>query len=105
MYFKTELLLPIICLIFFIEALSVIIQVGYYKKYKKRIFLMAPIHHHFEKNGASRNKSYNKIFIITIISCLVSLLILKLDRSHMVIVYGAGISGKGALELLKEKIY
>jgi phospho-N-acetylmuramoyl-pentapeptide-transferase len=48
---KTELALPIIGGVFVAEAVSDIIQVAYYKRTKKRIFLMAPIHHHFEKLG------------------------------------------------------
>jgi phospho-N-acetylmuramoyl-pentapeptide-transferase len=51
---KHELLLVIIGGVFVIEALSVMLQVGFYKWKGKRIFLMAPIHHHFERNGATR---------------------------------------------------
>lgn len=75
---KQELLLPIMGFIFFIEALSVMIQVSYYKKYKKRIFKMAPIHHHFEKLGMPETKVTIRFLIVTIIMCLLSLLILKL---------------------------
>ena len=53
---KSEILFGIICLLFVIEALSDIIQVSVYKKTGKRIFLMAPIHHHFEKKGWSEQK-------------------------------------------------
>lgn len=53
---KKELLFGIIGLLFVIEALSVILQVGSYKLRQKRIFLMAPIHHHFEKLGWSEKK-------------------------------------------------
>ncbi|MFT6077260.1 MAG: phospho-N-acetylmuramoyl-pentapeptide-transferase [Myxococcota bacterium] len=53
---KKEILFGIIGLLFVIEALSVILQVGSYKIRKKRIFLMAPIHHHFEKLGWSEKK-------------------------------------------------
>lgn len=48
---KTELLVIIIGGMYVVEALSVMLQVGYYKRTKKRIFLMAPLHHHFEKKG------------------------------------------------------
>ncbi len=53
---KQETIFFIISLLFVIEALSVILQVGSYKIFKKRIFLMAPIHHHFEKAGLAENK-------------------------------------------------
>ncbi|MGB5823193.1 MAG: phospho-N-acetylmuramoyl-pentapeptide-transferase, partial [Proteocatella sp.] len=46
-----ELIVPIICFVYFMESVSVIIQVGYFKKTQKRIFKMAPIHHHFELSG------------------------------------------------------
>jgi len=48
---KTELSLPVIAGVFVVELFSDVIQVGYYKITKRRIFLMAPIHHHFEKMG------------------------------------------------------
>ena len=54
---KQELLLPFIGGVFVIEALSVILQVASYKLRKKRIFKMAPIHHHFELMGWSSRKS------------------------------------------------
>lgn len=75
---KQEMLLPIMGLIFFVEALSVIIQVGSFKLYKKRVFKMAPIHHHFEKLGFPETKVTIRFLIITIITCLIALLILKL---------------------------
>lgn len=53
---KTEVLCILIGGLFVIEALSVLIQVAYFKKTKKRIFLMAPLHHHFEKKGWSETK-------------------------------------------------
>lgn len=53
---KTEVLAIIIGGMFVIEAISVMLQVGYYKKTKKRLFLMAPLHHHFEKKGWSETK-------------------------------------------------
>lgn len=75
---KQELLLPIMGMIFIIEALSVIIQVYSYKTRKKRIFLMAPIHHHFEKMGLRETKITIRFLIMTIIFCLFSLMILKI---------------------------
>ncbi len=53
---KTEVLSLIIGGLFVVEALSVIIQVLYFKKTRKRLFLMAPLHHHFEKKGWSEVK-------------------------------------------------
>jgi len=62
---KTELLLLIIGAIFVIEALSVVIQVGWYKKFQTRIFRMAPIHHHFEMLGWSETKVMVRFWIVT----------------------------------------
>jgi len=70
---KNELLLPIVGVIFVIETLSVIIQVTYFKKTKKRLFLMSPIHHHFEKKGLKETKITIRFYIITIMSSLISL--------------------------------
>lgn len=53
-----------------VEAISVILQVAYYKKTKKRIFLMAPIHHHFEKKGWSELKVVFIFSAITLIGCI-----------------------------------
>jgi phospho-N-acetylmuramoyl-pentapeptide-transferase len=64
---KTELLLLIIGGIFVIEALSVVIQVGWYKRFKKRVFKMAPIHHHFEMQGWSETKVMIRFLIVTAI--------------------------------------
>jgi len=61
---KTELLLIIIGGIFVIEALSVVIQVGWYKKFKTRVFKMAPIHHHFEMCGWSETKVMVRFWIV-----------------------------------------
>ena len=62
---KTEFLVIIIGGLFVAEALSVMIQVGYYKRTKKRIFLMAPLHHHFEKKGWSETKVVIRFWIIS----------------------------------------
>ncbi len=62
---KTEFLVLIIGGLFVAEALSVMIQVFYYKKTKKRIFLMAPLHHHFEKKGWSETKVVVRFWIIS----------------------------------------
>ncbi|TLN23499.1 phospho-N-acetylmuramoyl-pentapeptide-transferase [bacterium] len=75
---KFEIVLAIVGGVFVIEALSVIIQVGYYKRTKKRIFLMAPIHHHFEKKGWEEPKITVRFWIISIILALVGLATLKI---------------------------
>lgn len=62
---KTEIVSIVIGGLFVIEALSVMIQVFYYKRTKKRIFLMAPIHHHFEKKGWSETKVVVRFWIIS----------------------------------------
>lgn len=76
---KQEFLLAIVGGIFVIEALSVIIQVGYFKATKgKRVFLMAPIHHHFEKKGWHEPKVVARFWIVSIILGFVALATLKL---------------------------
>lgn len=62
---KTEALVLVIGGLFVAEALSVMIQVFYYKKTKKRIFLMAPLHHHFEKKGWSETKVVVRFWIVS----------------------------------------
>ena len=75
---KQELLLPFVGGIFVIEALSVILQVGSYKLRKKRIFKMAPIHHHFELQGWSESKIIIRFWILALIFALFALTTLKL---------------------------
>ena len=75
---KQELLLPFIGGIFVIEALSVILQVGSYKLRKKRIFRMAPLHHHFELVGWSESKIIIRFWILALIFALFALTTLKL---------------------------
>lgn len=74
---KLELLLPIVGLLYVIEALSVILQVGYFKlSGGRRIFKMAPIHHHFEKCGYKEVQVVIAFWIFTIICCLVGFIII-----------------------------
>ena len=61
------LLIPIVGLIYFAEALSVIIQVTYYKKTKKRIFKMAPLHHHFEQCGWPETRVVFVFWAVTVV--------------------------------------
>jgi phospho-N-acetylmuramoyl-pentapeptide-transferase len=75
---KQELLLVIVGGMFVVEALSVIFQVGSYKYRGKRIFRMAPIHHHFELKGVAEPKIIVRFWIITIILALVAISTLKL---------------------------
>ena len=62
---KSEFIVLVIGGLFVVEALSVMIQVFYYKKTHKRIFLMAPLHHHFEKKGWSETKVVVRFWIVS----------------------------------------
>lgn len=75
---KKELLMIIICGVFVIETLSVMIQVSYYKLTKKRVFLMSPLHHHFEKLGWHENKIVTRFWILGGLFAIISLSTLKL---------------------------
>ncbi len=75
---KHEIVLSIIGGLFVVELLSVVIQVLYYKKTGKRVFLMAPIHHHFEKRGWGESQIVIRFWIISLILALIGLATLKL---------------------------
>ncbi|MBB5515350.1 phospho-N-acetylmuramoyl-pentapeptide-transferase [Rubricella aquisinus] len=75
---KHEIVLAIIGGLFVVEALSVIIQVAVYKRTGKRVFLMAPIHHHFEKKGWAESTIVIRFWIISLILALIGLATLKL---------------------------
>ena len=81
---RKELLIPILCGVFLLEALSVIIQVSYFKLTKKntgvgkRIFLMSPIHHHFQKAGYHESKIVSRMWIIGIFLAVLTILTLKI---------------------------
>jgi len=75
---KHELVLAIVGGLFVAEALSVIIQVLYFKRTGKRVFLMAPIHHHFEKRGWAEPQIVIRFWIISLILALIGLATLKL---------------------------
>lgn len=81
---RKELLLPLICGVFMIETLSVIIQVGFFKYTKKtkglgqRIFLMSPLHHHYQKSGLHESKIVVRFWIIGILLAILSLITLKI---------------------------
>jgi len=74
LYLKIPLLLLIIAIVPVIETLSVIIQVAYYKKTKKRFFKMAPIHHHFELSGWNEDKVVSVFSLITLIASIIGVL-------------------------------
>jgi len=81
---RKELLIPIFCGIFLVENLSVIIQVSYFKYTKKkfgegrRVFLMSPLHHHYQKKGFHENKISLRFWIITVLLVVASIMTLKI---------------------------
>lgn len=80
---RKELLIPVFCGVFLIENLSVIIQVGYFKYTKRkygegsRIFLMSPIHHHYQKKGIHEAKIVARFWILGILLAVLSIVTLK----------------------------
>ena len=74
---KHELVLAIVGGLFVVEALSVIIQVLYFKRTGKRVFLMAPIHHHYEKKGWAESTIVIRFWIISLILAMIGLATLK----------------------------
>lgn len=80
---RKELLIPILCGIFLLENLSVIMQVSYFKYTKKkygegrRIFLMSPLHHHYQKKGYHESKIVMRFFIVSIILAILTIVTLK----------------------------
>jgi phospho-N-acetylmuramoyl-pentapeptide-transferase len=85
---RKELLIPILCGLFFVESLSVILQVGYFKLQKRRkgleyasanrLFKMAPLHHHYQKSGFHESKIVMRFFIIGIMLAVLTFVTLKL---------------------------
>ena len=75
---KHEIVLAIVGGLFVVEALSVIIQVAYFKRTGRRVFLMAPIHHHFEKKGWAEPQIVIRFWIVSLILALIGLATLKL---------------------------
>jgi len=78
-FIKKELLLFLVGGVFVLEALSVVLQVLWFKTTKKRLFLMAPIHHHFQLIGWKESKITIRFWIVAIILALFSLATLKLQ--------------------------
>jgi len=81
---RKELLIPILCGIFFVESLSVMLQVSWFKRTKRkygegrRIFLMAPLHHHYQKKGYAEPKIVTRFWIVAIILAVLSVVTLKI---------------------------
>lgn len=81
---RKELLIPILCGIFLVENLSVVLQVAWFKRTKKkygtgrRIFLMAPLHHHYQKKGYPEPKIVTRFWIVAIVLAVLSILTLKI---------------------------
>ena len=73
-----EFVLPLIAIIPVVETVSVILQVMYYKKTKKRLFKMAPLHHHFEQLGWKEVKVVRIFTLITILMCLITKFVLNM---------------------------
>ncbi len=76
---KLQLMLPIMGIMFVISTVSALIQRLYYKKTKKRLFRMAPIHHHFELKGIHETKVVTVYMIITAVVCMAALLMVNLS--------------------------
>ncbi len=80
---RKELLIPLLCAIFFAETLSVLLQVSYFKYTRKklgegkRIFLMAPLHHHYQKKGYHESKIVTRFWIISILLAILAIVTLK----------------------------
>jgi phospho-N-acetylmuramoyl-pentapeptide-transferase len=74
---KHEIVWAIIGGVFVAEALSVIIQVFWFKRTGRRVFLMAPIHHHFEKKGYAESQIVIRFWIIAIVLAMIGLATLK----------------------------
>jgi len=81
---KKELLIPIFCGVFLLENVSVMLQVGYFKYTKKkfgegrRVFLMAPLHHHYQKKGLHESKIVSRFWIVGVMLAVLSIITLKL---------------------------
>ena len=81
---RKELLIPILCGIFLIENVSVMLQVGYFKYTKKkygvgkRVFKMAPLHHHYQKLGMHESKIVTRFWIVGIMLAVITVVTLKL---------------------------
>jgi phospho-N-acetylmuramoyl-pentapeptide-transferase len=81
---RKELLIPVLAGVFLVENLSVVLQVGYFKLTKKRfgegrrIFLMAPLHHHYQKKGLHEAKIVSRFWIVGVLLAVITIVTLKL---------------------------
>ncbi|MES2621763.1 MAG: phospho-N-acetylmuramoyl-pentapeptide-transferase, partial [Bacteroidota bacterium] len=81
---RKELLIPVMCGIFLVENLSVMIQVSYFKYTRKkfgegrRIFLMSPLHHHYQKKGMHESKIVSRFWIVGILLAILTMVTLKI---------------------------
>jgi phospho-N-acetylmuramoyl-pentapeptide-transferase len=81
---RKELLIPVMCGIFLMETLSVVMQVSYFKYTKrklgegKRIFLMSPLHHHYQKLGMHESKIVSRFWIVGILLAVLTIVTLKI---------------------------
>jgi phospho-N-acetylmuramoyl-pentapeptide-transferase len=81
---RKELLIPILCGIFVVESFSVMIQVAYFKYTKrkfgegKRVFLMSPLHHHYQKRGYPEPKIVTRFWIVGILLAVITIVTLKI---------------------------
>jgi len=81
---RKELLIPVLCGIFLVESLSVMIQVAWFKRTRnkygvgRRVFLMAPLHHHYQKKGYPEPKIVTRFWIVAIILAVISIVTLKM---------------------------
>jgi len=81
---RKELLIPIICGVYLFESVSVILQVGWFKRTKRkygegrRLFLMAPVHHHYQKKGYPEPKIVTRFWIVGIMLAVISIVTLKM---------------------------
>ncbi len=81
---RKELLLPLLCGIFLVESVSVMVQVGWFKYTRRRygegrrLLLMSPLHHHYQKKGLFETKIVMRFFIVSILLCAMTLVTLKI---------------------------
>ena len=81
---RKEFLIPVLCGVFFVETLSVMLQVGYFKYTKKvsgegkRIFLMSPLHHHYQKKGYHEAKIVTRFWVVAVMLAVLTIITLKL---------------------------
>ena len=108
---KHEIVLAITGGLFVLEAVSVIVQVISFKLTGKRIFMMAPIHHHFEKKGWAESTVVIRFWIISLILAMIGLRNIKIKimfgkeifDNKKILIYGLGLSGKSCYKYLSKK--